>query len=325
MANILVTGGAGYIGSVCAAQLLALGHNVVVVDNLSTGFKEAVPASAAFYRADIGDQNSIRALLADRPIDVVFHFAAKALIPESVSNPGIFFKDNVASGVLFLEELRRAGVRKFVFSSTAAVYGNPKRTPIVEDDPKEPVNSYGESKLMFERALAWYSRAYGWGVVALRYFNACGAWNNFGERHDPETHILPLLLQAVSGELKAFKIFGSDYPTADGTCVRDYVHVLDIADAHVRAMESLDEPGMEAFNIGTGKSYSVRQVIEAVESVTGSLVPVSVGGRRPGDPAVLCASPEKLFRALGWQPQNSKLENIVRTAWEFQKSLRVEA
>lgn len=324
MATILLTGGAGYIGSVCAAHLLTRGHEVVVIDDLSTGFEESVPSGALFYKADIGDQNKIRDVLSGHEVDAVFHFAAKALIPESVSNPGVFFKENVACGITFLEELRRAGIRKFIFSSTAAVYGNPKKTPIIEDDPKEPVNSYGETKLMFERILNWYARAYGWGVAALRYFNACGAWRGFGERHDPETHILPLLLRAASEEQNVFRIYGTDYPTPDGTCVRDYVHVLDIADAHVRAMDCLQQAGMTAFNIGTGRSYSVREVIQAVELVTGTHVRVSLAGRRPGDPAVLCASPEKLFKTLGWQPKNSELENIVRTAWDFQKNFHME-
>jgi UDP-glucose 4-epimerase len=321
MANILITGGAGYIGSVCCAKLIENGHSAIVVDNLSTGFREAVPVGVPFYQADIRDQKHIRQILGENAVDVVFHFAAKALIPESVSNPGLFFDENVASGILFLEQLRRAKIRAFVFSSSAAVYGNPETTPILEGHPKEPVNSYGETKLMFERILAWYARAYGWGVAAMRYFNACGAWGTMGERHDPETHIIPLLLQASAGKVEVFNIFGTDYPTPDGTCLRDYVHVLDIADAHIRSMQLLDAPGMEAFNIGTGQSHSVREIIQVVERVTGKSVPVRGSKKRPGDPAILCASPEKLRRTLGWEARHSDLTNIVGTAWEFQQCI----
>jgi len=319
MANILVTGGAGYIGSICCAQLIEHGHRVVVVDDLSAGYKDALLPGILFYETDIRDQRKIRQILSEHTVDVVFHFAAKALIPESVSNPGAFFDSNVASGVLFLEELRRANVHKFVFSSSAAVYGNPEVVPLREDHRKEPVNSYGETKLMLERILAWYARAYGWSVAALRYFNACGAWEGLGERHDPETHIIPLLLRAASGEVEVFNIFGTDYPTPDGTCLRDYVHVLDIADAHIRALEVLDTPGMTAFNIGAGKRYSVREVIQVAESVTGSRIPTRTARRRPGDPAALCASPEKLMRTLGWKPNHSDLQDILQTAWEFHK------
>ena len=321
MANILVTGGAGYIGSICCARLVEHGHSVVVIDDLSTGYKEVVPLGVLFYQTDIRDQRRIRRILSGHPVDMVFHFAAKALVPESVSNPGLFFDSNVASGILLLEELRRANVRRFVFSSSAAVYGDPEVLPIVEDHRKEPVNSYGETKLMFERILAWYAHAYGWGITALRYFNACGAWGGMGERHDPETHIVPLLLQAASGELEAFKIFGTDYPTPDGTCLRDYVHVLDIAEAHIRTMRLLETPGMTAFNIGTGKTHSVKEVLQVTEDVTGCRIQTRAAGRRPGDPAVLCASPEKLMRTFGWKPNHSDLRNIVRTAWEFHKNI----
>jgi len=324
MASVLVTGGAGYIGSVCCAQLVQNGHEVLVVDDLSTGYKEAVPAAVPFYQADIRDQRKIRRILADHPVDVMFHFAAKALIPESMSNPGLFFDENVASGIRLLEELRRAKVRRVVFSSSAAVYGSPERIPVLEDDRKAPVNSYGETKLMFEQILAWYVRAYGWGVAALRYFNACGAWGSLGERHEPETHIIPLLLQSAAGENEVFRICGTDYPTPDGTCLRDYVHVLDIADAHIRTMSLLDSPGMYTFNIGSGSSYSVRQVMQTVESVTGKRIRSCATARRQGDPPVLCASAEKLTRTVGWNPIHSDLTNIVQTAWAYQQGVRGE-
>src|SRR2546421_8937202 len=260
MANVLVTGGAGYVGSVCCAELLRLGHCVTVLDALSNGFRDAVPSGAAFVQSDIGDRSALRSLVQNIRFDAVFHFAAKALVPESVSNPGIFFQQNVASGITMLEVLREAHIKNFVFSSSAAVYGNPTKIPIEEDDPKLPVNSYGESKLVFEQILQWYARAYGWSVIAFRYFNACGATAGLGERHDPETHVIPLLLEAASGERESFSIFGNDYPTPDGTCVRDYVHVLDIAQAHICALQRANQPGMRSYNIGTGASYSVRQV-----------------------------------------------------------------
>ncbi len=320
MANVLVTGGAGYIGSVCCAELLRAGHFVTVVDDLSTGFREAIPSEAIFCEADVADTLAMRPLLSSTQFDAVFHFAAKALIPESVSNPGIFFEANVASGIVLLEELRRAKVRQFVFSSSAAVYGQPQSLPITEDHPTNPVNSYGETKLMFEKILSWYARAYGWGIAALRYFNASGASDGIGERHDPETHIIPLLLQAASGERENFKVFGTDFPTSDGTCLRDYVHVLDIADAHIRTLPLLNTPGMTILNIGTGENHSVKDMITVVEDVTGYRIPTVAAARRPGDPTALCASPVKLMQALGWKPKHSELRNIIQTAWNFHNS-----
>jgi UDP-glucose 4-epimerase len=322
MKNILVTGGAGYIGSVCSAELLARGYSVVVVDDLSTGFADAVPQGALFHRADIGDRLKMRRILSDHPIDAAFHFAAKALIPESVTNPGMFFDANVASGIILLEELRRAQVRKFVFSSSAAVYGDCEWSPISEDHGKAPLTSYGESKLMFEQILAWYARAYGWGIAAMRYFNAGGASGDLGERHDPETHLIPRLFQVALGDLPVFEIFGSDYATPDGSCLRDYVHVLDIAEAHIRAMSLLDKSGMTAFNIGTGSNHSVKQVLCTAEKVCGQHIPAVPRDRRPGDPAVLCASPKKLIGTLGWKPEHSDLTNIVQTAWDFYRTSR---
>jgi UDP-glucose 4-epimerase len=324
MADILITGGAGYIGSICCAKLIERGHSIVVIDDLSTGFKRSIPPMVPLYEINIRDQRALRKILSDHRVDVVFHFAAKALIPESMSNPGMFFDENVAGGILLLEELRRAKIRRFVFSSSAAVYGNPDTVPIVENHRKQPLNSYGETKLMLEEVLSWYARAYGWGVAALRYFNACGGWGSLGERHDPETHVIPLLLQAASDELATFKIYGIDYPTRDGTCLRDYVHVLDIAEAHIRTMRLLNSPGMHAFNIGTGRSYSVREVITTVEQVVGKNVRVRNVERRPGDPAVLCADAEKLARLLEWRPVHSDLTNIVQTAWAFHQSLRAQ-
>ncbi|HEY6348046.1 MAG TPA: UDP-glucose 4-epimerase GalE [Candidatus Angelobacter sp.] len=320
MVHVLVTGGAGYVGSVCCAELLRLGHSVTVVDDLSTGFREAVPSGAAFFQLDLGDHSAVQSLVKKNRFDVVFHFAAKALVAESVSDPGVFFQRNVASSIIMLEVLREAQVRNFVFSSSAAVYGVPEKTPIDEDDPRNPVNSYGETKLMLERALDWYARAYGWSVIALRYFNAAGATAELGERHQPETHIIPLLLEAAAGERKFFSIFGDDYPTPDGTCLRDYVHVLDIASAHICALDRMNQPGMRAYNIGLGDSYSVQDVCRAVEKVVGRPAPTRMEKRRPGDPAVLCASPARIMREMDWKPQHSSLEEIISSAWKWKLS-----
>jgi len=317
--RILVTGGAGYVGSVCCLQLLERGHDVTVVDDLSTGHAAAVPQGAVLHQVDIGNRAAMARVLAADRFDAVFHFAAKALIPESVANPGLFFDANVASGIALLEVVRAAGIRKFVFSSSAAVYGNPHSIPIDEDHPKEPVNSYGETKLMLERVLHWYALAYEWTVVAFRYFNACGATAAIGEDHCPETHIIPLLLETGIGEREFFEIYGHDYPTPDGTCLRDYVHVKDIAEAHLLALQIQDRPGFSAYNIGTGTSYSVRQVCGVVERELGRKVAVKDSARRPGDPAILCASPQRLTRELGWRPRFSDLETIVRTAWEWKQ------
>lgn len=319
MVNVLVTGGAGYVGSVCCAELLRRGHSVTVVDDLSTGYKEAVPAGATFFQFDLGDRPALRSLLKTTHFDVVFHFAAKALVAESVSDPGVFFQRNVAASITMLEILREAQIRNFVFSSSAAVYGVPEKTPIEEDDPKNPVNSYGETKLMLERALEWYARAYGWSVIALRYFNAAGATAELGERHQPETHIIPLLLEVAAGERKVFNIYGNDYPTPDGTCLRDYVHVLDIASAHICALSRMNQSGMRAYNIGLGESYSVQAVCRAVEKVVGHAVSTRMEKRRPGDPAVLCASPKRIMTEMGWKPEHSSLEEIISSAWKWKQ------
>jgi UDP-glucose 4-epimerase len=320
MANVLVTGGAGYVGSVCCAELLRKGHSVTIVDDLCTGFRAAVPKGAAFFELNIGDRSGMESLVRNIRFDVVFHFAAKAKIPESVANPGLFFQENVSAGITMLEVLRSANIRNFVFSSSAAVYGTPERIPIHEDDPKKPVNAYGETKLIFEQILRWYAEAYGWSVIAFRYFNAAGATDELGERHDPETHVIPLLLQAAAGEREFFSIHGADYDTPDGTCLRDYVHVLDIASGHIAALQKMNQPGMRVYNIGLGHSYSVRQVCDAVERVLGQRVPVRLTARRPGDPAVLCASPQRMVREMGWSPKHSSLEEIIASAWQWKRN-----
>jgi UDP-glucose 4-epimerase len=319
MAKILVTGGAGYVGSICCRQLIDRGYDVVVLDDLSTGHAEAVPKRATLFQFDYGDRARVDALLRQFTFDAVFHFAAKALIAESVANPGPFFADNVASGIAFLEALRRSTVRRFVFSSSAAVYGNPDSVPTFEDHPTKPVNSYGESKLIFERILQWYAQAYKWNVVAFRYFNAAGATSDAGERHHPETHIIPLLLEVAAGERECFHIYGDNYATNDGTCIRDFVHVSDIAAAHLLALTVADRRGMSVFNIGSGRGHSVREVIRVAEQVTQRKIPVHVAPRRPGDPAVLCASPDELTRELGWKPLQSDLRQIINSAWQWKQ------
>src|SRR6266581_342974 len=319
MERILVTGGAGYVGSACVAQLVSRGFSVDVVSDLTTGHTDAVPVGASLHQFDAGNRAALSSLLTARRYDVVFHFAAKALIPESVTNPGPFFDVNVASGIAMLETLRKHGVRKFVFSSSAAVYGIPRTVSIPEVYPKNPVTSYGESKLIFEQILRWYATAYGWSVVAFRYFNACGGDCAWGERHEPETHIIPLLLQVASGRRQHFEIYGTDYLTPDGTCLRDYVHVLDIAEAHILAMQKMESPGFHAYNIGTGKSHSVREVCQAAERVTQKRITVRHAPPRPGDPAVLCASPRKVVREFAWEPRYSELEEIIMGAWEWEQ------
>ena len=306
-------------GQFVALNSFERAHSVTIVDDLSTGCREAVPSGAAFFQIDIGNQSAMQSLVNHIRFDAVFHFAAKALIPESVSNPGMFFQHNVASGIVMLEVLREAGMRNFVFSSSAAVYGTPARFPIDEDDPKQPVNSYGETKLMFERILEWYARAYGWSVTALRYFNASGATPELGERHDPETHIIPLLLQAAMGERKVFNIYGDEYDTPDGTCVRDYVHVLDIANAHICALQKLNNPRLRVYNIGLGRSYSVREVCNTAAEVTGHTIPLRVSARREGDPPILCASPKRIMQELGWNPEHSSLREIIESAWRWKR------
>jgi len=295
MARVLVTGGAGYVGSVCCGRLLAEGHSVEVIDDLSNGFANAVPAGAVLHSIGIQDRDALSRVLKAGRFDTIFHFAAKASVPESVVNPGPFFDTNVAAGVALLENIRAHGIRNLVFSSSASVYGTPQMDCIQESCAKDPVNPYGESKLMFEEIAKSYVTAYGWSVVGFRYFNASGGGADWGERHNPETHLIPLLLQTASGRRPFFELFGDDYDTPDGTCLRDFVHVLDIAEAHLLAMQKTNEPGFFAYNIGTGKSHSVKAVHELAETISGRPIRVRTGPRRAGDPSLLCASPQKLI------------------------------
>lgn len=321
--RVLVTGGAGYIGSVTAAHLLDSGHEVIVVDNLSRGHRDAVPDEARFVEADLADTAALQRVFATHHIDAVVHMAAYAYVGESVNDPSLYYRNNLGGGLSLLEAMRTGGVSQIVFSSSCAVYGEPGRLPIEENDPTAPRSPYGETKLAFERAMMWWSRAYGLQLVSLRYFNAAGATPRHGERHDPETHLIPLVLQAARGLRPHVTIFGTDYPTPDGTCVRDYVHVSDLARAHVLALDALasGKAHRDVYNLGCGGAgYSVRTVINVARDVTGRDVPVKEGPRRPGDPAVLVASSERAARELGWIPKLQDLHGIIRSAWEGLRS-----
>jgi len=318
MARILVTGGAGYIGAHTAHHLLRLGHDVQVVDDLSYGYRHNVPAGR-LHVLNLLDTSALDALLAELPFDAVVHFAAFISVGESTRQPEMYFRNNCGATFNLLDAMARAGVRRIVFSSTAAVYGNPERTPITEDMPHRPVNPYGQTKLMVETAMRWMDQCAGLRFVALRYFNACGAEEAFGigEEHEPETHLIPLVLRAArTGE--PLTVFGDDYPTADGTCIRDYIHVSDLASAHAMALEHLVAGGASAsYNAGAGHGYSVLEVIRAVERVTGKTVPYKVGARREGDPAILVADSTRLQRELRWKPAYTTLEEMVESAWKF--------
>lgn len=318
MAKILVTGGAGYIGSHIVRCLLDARREVVVVDDLSAGHAAAA-GEADLVVGDFADRDVLDGLLGD--VDFVIHMAAHCLVGESVEDPARYYDNNVTRTLALLESARRHDVRGIVFSSSAAVYGEPDESPIPEDHPKRPTNPYGETKLVGERAMAWYHRAYGLRSVALRYFNAAGAHpdGSLGERHDPETHLVPILLEAARAGGPPPTIFGTDYPTVDGTCVRDYVHVMDLAAAHVAAVDAMEAAriGHDAFNLGNGAGFSVRQVVDVVRRVTGADLDVHEGPRRAGDPATLVASSERAHRELAWRPAHSDLDSIVRTAWTW--------
>ncbi|MFC1573355.1 UDP-glucose 4-epimerase GalE [Candidatus Eisenbacteria bacterium] len=315
--RVLVSGGAGYIGSVTAEVLLKSGHEVVVLDNLSRGHRAAVPTGATFAEGDVRRQDAVRQLLEDHRIECVMHFSASSLVGESMVDPGEYFGNNVVGVARLLEAMRHTGADRFIFSSTAATYGEPDEVPIREDSPVRPTNPYGESKAICERMLQWYESIHGIRFAALRYFNAAGASEEHGEDHEPETHLIPLALRAVSGEIVELQIFGRDYPTPDGTCVRDYIHVLDLADAHILALERLGDLGERFFNLGNGAGYSVLDVVQAVERVAGKPVPVKDAPRRPGDPARLVASADRARTVLGWNPQRAELDRIVGDAWAW--------
>ena len=317
--SILVTGAAGYIGSVCTEVLISRGMSVIALDSLLEGHRAAVPPGATFCQVDLADRAQLEAVFTKHKVDAVMHFAAEALVAKSVREPSIFYATNVASGVNLLDAVTRHAVKKFIFSSTAATYGEPEIVPIPEDHPKAPINPYGKSKLTFEQILVDYKLYTGLKYVTLRYFNAAGASSTCGENHRVETHLIPRVLDAAAGSLPHVDVFGTDYPTRDGTCVRDYIHVLDIADSHVRALEEIDRVTGEAFNVGNSRGFSILEVIDAAERITGRKIPRKLGPRRPGDPAVLVASKEKLKRVLGWEASHSSLEEIIQSAWTWKQ------
>ena len=320
---ILVCGGAGYIGSHAVHALVEKGEEVVIVDNLQTGHRGALNPAAKFYEGDIRDASVLDKIFTENKIEAVIHFAANSLVGESMEKPLLYFNNNVYGMQVLLEAMVRHGVDKIVFSSTAATYGEPKRVPIHEDDETCPTNTYGETKLTMEKMMKWVSRANGVRYVSLRYFNAAGALpdGSIGEDHKTETHLIPLILQVPTGRRDHITVFGDDYPTPDGTCLRDYIHVVDLADAHVLALEYLRKGGAsDIFNLGNGQGFSVKEMIAAAEKATGRSIKVEIGARRAGDPAQLIASSEKARTVLGWKPQFTDVEQVIGTAWKWHES-----
>jgi UDP-glucose 4-epimerase len=321
--RILVTGGAGYVGSVSVERLLDAGHDVVIVDDLSTGHRESVPDAASLEVGSYGEPETIGRVLERSRVDAILHCAARSLVGESVREPARYYRDNVAGGIVLLEAARQAGVGRIVFSSTAAVYGIPDATPILETAPLRPINPYGETKRTFEGALRFYGEAYGLRSVSLRYFNVAGATERNGELHDPETHLIPNVLRAAeSGE--PITLYGDDYPTPDGTCIRDYIHVADLADAHLLALEATapDDPRTDAAlvcNLGIGGGFSVREVVKAATAVVGRPIPETMGARRAGDPPVLVAAADRAREILGWMAARPTLEEMIGSAWDWRR------
>ena len=321
--RLLVLGGAGYIGSHTALELIKKGHEVIVVDNLVTGYEKAVPDKAVFYQGDIRNLEFLDNLFKKEKIDAVIHFAAYSLVGESVTNPLKYYDNNLYGTKVLLEAMIKNNVNKIVFSSTAATYGEPENIPILESDRTCPTNPYGETKLAMEKMFHWASKAHGLNYVSLRYFNACGAdaTGQIGEAHNPESHLIPLVLQVPNGKRESVSIYGTDYDTPDGTCIRDYIHVTDLAKAHILAVEYLARGGeSDIFNLGNGVGYSVREVIETARSVTGHPIPATEVPRRAGDPARLVASGEKAKKVLGWEPEIKKLDDIIASAWKWHRA-----
>jgi len=314
--NILVTGGAGYIGSVATEELIKAGHEVVVYDNLVYGHREAVHPTAVFEEGDLADKDGLDHLFSAHTIDAVMHFAAHSIIPVSMQDPISFVRDNVTNAMNLLEVMANHEVKRFILSSTANVYGDPERVPIEEDDRLAPSSPYGESKLMIERMLHWCEVRYGLRYASLRYFNAAGASEDHGEDHDPETHLIPLVLKVALGLKDRLDIYGDDYSTRDGTCVRDYIHVVDLARAHVLALDALDESSC-VYNLGNGQGFTVQEVVAAARAVTRQLIPAQIAPRRPGDPATLVAGSDKIRRDLGWKPRYPDLRGIIESAWRW--------
>lgn len=325
--NILVTGGAGYIGGTVAGLLVERGHQAAIFDNLGHGRRDLVPAGVEFVEGELADRQQLESLFEEaaqkgQPFDAVMHFAALIEAGESMVKPEIYFRNNTASTLSLLEAMLAKGPKKLVFSSTAAVYGEPEVVPIEENARLQPTNTYGESKLLVEHMLRWFNRIHGLRYASLRYFNVAGAPEGpngvtRGEAHEPESHLIPLILDVALGRRQSIRIYGDDYPTADGTCIRDYIHVSDLADAHLLALEALENQDRLIYNLGNGKGFSVREVIESARRVTGHAIPAEVHPRRAGDPAVLVASSEKAIRELGWKPRYAQLDDILRTAWAW--------
>ncbi|MDP9270196.1 MAG: UDP-glucose 4-epimerase GalE [Chloroflexota bacterium] len=317
--RILVAGGAGYVGSTTVETLVAAGHAVTVYDNLTSGHRQAVIDGARLVVGELQDRNQLIHVLREGHIEAVLHCAAKSIVSESMADPGLYYRNNVGGGVALLEAMREAGVLRLVFSSTAAVYGEPRRVPIAEADRTEPINPYGATKLAFEGAMRWFAAAHGFRAISLRYFNVAGATERNGEDHDPETHLIPLVLRVASGEVSHVQINGQDYPTPDGTCIRDFVHVVDLANGHLLALEATGEgdPSLEVYNLGSAAGFSVREVVEAARKVTGRAIPARPLKRRIGDPPVLVASSRRARRELGWTPRASSLERMLTDAWAW--------
>jgi UDP-glucose-4-epimerase GalE len=318
--RILVTGGAGYIGSHAVKLFRSRGHDVWIYDNLSFGHRAAVPAERLVV-GDLSQADRLDQVMVERRVEAVVHFAAYAYVGESVKDPAKYYQNNLVNTLTLFEVMRRLRVGRVVFSSTCATYGVPESVPITEEEKQKPINPYGNTKLAVERALADFAAAYGWGYAALRYFNASGAApdGSIGEDHDPETHLIPLVLQAILGQRPTVEVFGTDYPTPDGTCIRDYIHVDDLAEAHLLALEALRPGSQLRYNLGTGRGYSVREVIRVAEEVTGNKCPVKEGPRRPGDPPALVAAADKVRRELGWSPRYAELKPIIETAWNWHR------
>lgn len=317
--NILVTGGAGYIGSATAEALVHAGHSVTVYDSLVTGHRQAVPEGASFVEADLGDSHALAKTLTEKPFDAVMHFAAFIEAGESMKDPGRFYHNNLTNSLALMETAVRAGVKRFVLSSTAAVYQSSDE-PLTEESPLGPTNVYGHTKLMVEQALDWYRKIHGLHFAALRYFNACGALPERGEAHQPESHLIPLVLRVPLGKREEAQIYGTDYPTPDGTCIRDYIHIADLVSAHLLALEGLGDRDRLIYNLGSGNGYSVREVIETARRVTGHPIPARELPRRPGDSARLVASSNRIKQELGWKPRHDDLYEIIASAWEWHQS-----
>jgi UDP-glucose 4-epimerase len=317
--NVLVTGGAGYIGSIVVEQLIANGHLAVAYDDLSRGHRAAIAEEAILIEGNLTERDKLIRACERHNVEAVIHLAASSQVGESIRNPHLYFTNNVSAGTALLDAMLSAGIKRIVFSSTAAVYGEPETIPITEEMPPRPSNPYGESKLAFERMLRWYEEAYQLRYVSLRYFNAAGASERFGEDHDPETHLIPNVLRTASGKMSHVDIFGEDYDTPDGTCVRDYIHVIDLANAHILAL-GVTERVSEVYNLGYGNGYSVAEVVEMARQVTGRWISTEAAPRRAGDPPVLIANPDKIMRDLGWSPRHSELDRIIQSAWRWHQA-----